>query len=177
MLQKHTIVMETERMILRKLNMDDLDSLFLIFSDKKAYPYTSTTKDRNQTEESLQTFINWYEERGFGFYACVLRGTNEFAGICGHILQLVEGKQEVEIGYHFLRKFWNRGLATEAAIACREYAFNELGIHRVISLIDPGNIPSIRVALKNGMTLEKQVNMEKWDKTVNLYVAQQNAKD
>ena len=75
-------------------------------------------------------------------------------------------QEEVEIGYLFLRRFWGRGLATEAAIAVRDYGF-ALGYRRLVSIIDPGNLASRRVAEKTGFTLEKKV--EKWGKKVCIY--------
>ena len=85
-------------------------------------------------------------------------------GQCGLTVQEVEGKNDVEIGYLFLRKFWGRGLATEAATAARDHGFNTLGYERLVSLIDPGNLASRRVAEKVGLTLEKEV--EKWGKRI-----------
>jgi ribosomal-protein-alanine N-acetyltransferase len=82
-------------------------------------------------------------------------------------MQQVEGKDEVEIGYLFLRKFWDRGLATEAARAARDHGFNTLGYERLVSLIDPGNLASRRVAEKIGLTLEKEI--WKWNKEICVY--------
>ena len=73
----------------------------------------------------------------------------------------VDGKDEIEIGYGLIRKYWHQGFATEAAIACKSYGFNELKFNRLISLIRPENKPSIHVATRNGMTLEKDVM--RWD--------------
>jgi [ribosomal protein S5]-alanine N-acetyltransferase len=77
---------------------------------------------------------------------------------CGIILQQVEGESLYEIGYHLRRDFWGQGLATEAAIACRDWAFANLKTDRLISLIRPENLPSRRVAERNGMTIWKEVN-------------------
>ncbi len=83
---------------------------------------------------------------------------HELIGDCGIIRQEVEGEHLYEIGYHLRRDFWGQGLATEAAIACRDWAFAQLKTERVISLIRPENLPSRRVAERNGMTLWKEVN-------------------
>lgn len=81
--------------------------------------------------------------------------------------QCLDGKEEVEIGYLFPRRFWRRRLATEAARACRDYGFEELGCAWLISLIDPANQASRRVAGKIGMSLERET--QKWGKTVCVY--------
>jgi ribosomal-protein-alanine N-acetyltransferase len=71
--------------------------------------------------------------------------------------QVVHGVTETEVEYHLARRFQGRGIATEVARACVEYAFTELGNERVISLFRPENPPSRRVAERNGMTVEKEI--------------------
>jgi ribosomal-protein-alanine N-acetyltransferase len=68
-----------------------------------------------------------------------------------------EVRGEVEIGYRLHPDYWNRGLVSEAARAVRDHAFADLKLPRVISLIHPENIPSRRVAEKNGMKIEKEI--------------------
>ena len=87
----------------------------------------------------------------------LLRDTDQLIGDCGCTLQEVEGRNEIEVGYHVRRDLWGKGYATEAAQACMEYAFTKLGVKRVISMIRPENAPSRRVAEKNGLTCEKVV--------------------
>lgn len=71
--------------------------------------------------------------------------------------RIVEGREEVELGWHVKRSHWGRGIAPEAAAACRDHAFGALGLERLISLIRPENIPSRRVAEKIGMTVDGEV--------------------
>jgi ribosomal-protein-alanine N-acetyltransferase len=108
-----------------------------------------------------------YRANGFGLWVAVLEDSGEFAGECGLTVQEVEGKNEVEIGYLFPRRFWGRGLATEAARAARDHGFHTLGYERLVSLIDPGNLASRRVAEKVGLTMEREV--EKWRKRICVY--------
>ena len=89
-----------------------------------------------------------------------LTKTQQIIGDCGIILQEVEGDRLYEIGYHLRRDFWGQGLATEAAIACRDWAFAYLKADRLISLIRPENLPSCRVAERTGMTVWKEVNWQ-----------------
>jgi RimJ/RimL family protein N-acetyltransferase len=79
-------------------------------------------------------------------------------GDCGIVVQEVEGERLYEIGYHLRRDLWGQGLATEAAIACRDWAFANLTAARLISLIRPENLPSCRVAERVGMTVWKEVD-------------------
>ena len=162
---KHKVV-ETDRMVLRRMDMSDVDDLMGIFSDPVAMRYYPATKSRAEAEEWVRWTLGSYRDHGFGQWVAVLKGTDEFAGQCGLTVQEVEGKKEVEIGYLFLRKFWGRGLATEAARAVSDHGF-ALGYRRLISLIDPQNLASRRVAEKTGLTHEKEV--AKWGKKTCVY--------
>lgn len=159
-------VLETERLALRKMDISDVDDLMGIFSDPVAMRYYPGTKSREEAEEWVRWTLGSYRDHGFGQWVAVLKRSCEFAGQCGLTVQEVEGRQEVEIGYLFLRRFWGRGLATEAARAARDHGF-ALGYNRLISLIDPENLASRRVAEKTGLTLEKEV--WKWNKKVCVY--------
>jgi ribosomal-protein-alanine N-acetyltransferase len=150
-------VIETERIILRQLTMDDMDNLLEIFSDPEAMRYYPSTKNEEETIKWIEWNLKGYQEHGMGLWAAILKESGEFVGQVGLVVQEVDQEKEFEIGYLFLRKFWGRGLATEGAIACKEYGFNTLGVDRLISIIDPNNMPSRRVAERVGMLLEKQV--------------------
>jgi RimJ/RimL family protein N-acetyltransferase len=152
-------------MLLRQFTKDDVDNLQGIFSDSIAMQYYPSTKSREETEEWIYRNLQSYQKYGIGLWAAILKDSNEFVGQCGLVVQHVDGKTEIEIGYLFLRKHWRQGLATEAALACRNYGFTSLNCTRLISLINPNNIPSRRVADKIGMTLEKEVM---WEKTGNI---------
>lgn len=150
-------VLETERMMLRELVPEDVDDLMLIFSDPEAMRYYPSTKSREEAERWIRWVTGSYEQNGFGLWACVLKETGELCGQCGLMPQEVEGRREVEVGYLFVREFWGRGLATEAARASRDSGFEQLGRRRLVSLINPQNIPSRRVAERIGMGLEKEI--------------------
>lgn len=152
-----TTILQTQRLRLRQYTSDDLDDLAQMFADEELMRFYSRTKSR---EESL-AWIDWnlglYEERGFGLWALELRGTSEFIGDCGLTPQTVQGVTDVEIGWHTKRVHWSKGLATEAATACRDYALLRLGLSRLISIIHPDNVASRRVAEKIGMKVELEV--------------------
>ena len=87
--------------------------------------------------------------------ALILKETGELVGICGLLVQVVDDVEELEIGYSVLPKFWLQGYAFEAAQKCKEYAFVNKFSDSLISIIHVDNIPSQKVALKNGMYLDK----------------------
>src|ERR1019366_1298684 len=114
--------------------------------------------DRSGVEQWIERNRQRYQNDGVGLWAMELRNTQELIGDCGIIRQPVEGELLYEIGYHLRRDLWGQGLATEAAIACRDWAFAHLKTGRLISLIRPENLPSRRVAERNGMTVWKEVS-------------------
>ena len=116
--------------------------------------------------------IDRYQREGHGLWAMVLKESGELIGDCGCTLQEVDGAYHVEIGYHVRRDLWGGGYATEAAQACTQYAFTTLGFDRVISLIRPENLQSIRVAEKNGLTCEKIIFWRGYDHCI--YAKQKN---
>ncbi|MDJ0800081.1 MAG: GNAT family N-acetyltransferase [Calothrix sp. MO_167.B12] len=128
-------------------------------------PYTYT-----QTQEHIKSIMDSYQENGFGLWATIDKSQSLLIGRCGLITQQVDGQKEVEIGYLLAQEYWGCGLATEAADAILNYALTELGLHRLISLIDPRNVASQKVALKNGMKYEKTSQM--WGKNVCVYTIQ-----
>ena len=170
-------VVETQRMRLRQLTRDDVENLLGIFSDPVAMRYYPSTKTRSETEKWIHWNLESYQKYGFGLWAAILKDSNEFAGQCGLVVQPVDGKTEIEIGYLFLRKYWGQGLATEAALACRNYGFASLNFTRLVSLINPQNRPSRRVAEKIGMTLEKEVKWEKTGNAICVYAIARICKD
>jgi RimJ/RimL family protein N-acetyltransferase len=150
-------IIETERLLLTELGMDAVGHIMEIFSDPIAMQYYPSTK----TEDDAIQWINRnqlrYETYGIGLWAAILKEPGVFAGMVGLVPQDVESKEEVEIGYLFIRSFWGNGYATEGAIACRDYGFNHLGHNRLVSIINPDNNPSIRVAERVGMHREKRI--------------------
>nr|NGX51438.1 hypothetical protein [Chlamydiota bacterium] len=150
-------ILETKRLILRLLTAKDVDNLLLIFEDPIAMHYYHTLKGRTDATQWIEYAQKNFAERRQGFFACELKENEEFVGICGVLIRTELGEDENEIGYLFVRKHWGKGYATEAARACIDYGFNTLGYTRLISIIDPKNSASVRVAEKNGLKREKEV--------------------
>ena len=155
-------VSETERLTLRRLTMDDLDALAAIYADadvRKYFPEGVLTYE--QTKEELEWIINvYYGQYGFGLWATLLKETNEVIGRCGLLPWTIDGREEVEVAYLLAKEHWGRGLGTEAARAILAYGFGELHLSRLICLIDPANEASVKVAIKIGMSLEREADID-----------------
>lgn len=147
------IVVETERLLLRELVSDDLPGLCRVLQDEEVtYAY-----ERVFTEKEigfwLKGQIQCYAMDGFGMWAVVLKETGEMIGHAGISMQVYGDEELPEIGYMFEKAFWHHGYATEAAVACRDYAFRVLGLEKVYSVIRADNMASRAVARRNGMRI------------------------
>jgi [ribosomal protein S5]-alanine N-acetyltransferase len=142
------IVARTARLILRELTPDDLDPLFEVLGDPIAMEHYPAPKTREETAGWIAWARASYERNGFGLWAIERAADGAFIGDCGPMLQPVDDDVVPEIGYHVVRREWNNGFATEAAIACRELVLGELGFERVVSIVAPENLASRRVAEK-----------------------------
>jgi RimJ/RimL family protein N-acetyltransferase len=153
------IILETDRMVARKMTLEDVEKLLQIFSDPITMHYYTRTFSKEEAHKWIESVLAHYTAYGAGMWMWFLKDTSEFVGQCGLRFQKdIDGKDEVEVGYLFVRKFWNLGLATEAAKASMDYAHTVLGYNRLISLIRPENMPSRRVAEKNGLQIEKEID-------------------
>jgi ribosomal-protein-alanine N-acetyltransferase len=148
------IAIETHRLILRELTLDDVEDLAQIYADPVVMQYYPKPITREEAKYQITRMINGYQQRGWGLWATIHKADNKFIGRCGLIPQIVDGCPEVEIGYMLAQEYWGQGLATEAACATRDYGF-KIGCDRLISLIAPGNIASQKVAIRTGLYYEK----------------------
>lgn len=160
-------IISTERLQFRKMRKEDVNHLLEIFSDPVAMKYYPSTKDEKAANEWIEWTLSNYATYGVGLWIVEEKETGEFLGQCGIVPQEVDGKTEMEIGYLFVRRVWGNGYATEAALACKIYGFDQLKLKKMISLPDINNIPSIKVAERIGMTREKKIY--KWGKDVYVY--------
>ena len=150
-------ILETPRLLLREMTREmttsDLPAICRVLQDEKTmYAYEHAFSDE-EAQAWLNNQLRRYPEDGFGLWAVVLKESGEIIGQCGITLQDVNGEWVPEVGYLFERAYWHRGFATEAAIACKEYAFNVLGLDTVYTIIRDNNIASQNVAKRNGMTV------------------------
>ena len=147
------IQLETERLYLRQMTKADFPSLCNHLQDKDVmYAYDHAFSDV-EIWEGIDTQLQRYKKDGFGVLVVVLKESGAIIGQCGLSMQPCDDREVLEIGYIFQRKYWHNWYATEAAIACREYAFNQLNASEVFSLIRDTNVASQNVAKRNGMSL------------------------
>jgi RimJ/RimL family protein N-acetyltransferase len=149
--------LETERLILRSFREEDVDAMAQLFANPDFMRFSlGVFTERKQTVAFVEKVMGWDRDGIPSQFAVVPRGEDTLIGYCG-FYQHAEVAGEIEIGYRLHPDYWNRGLITEAARAVRDHGFADLKLPRVISLIHPENVPSRRVAEKNGMNVEKEI--------------------
>ncbi|WP_261830604.1 GNAT family N-acetyltransferase [Inconstantimicrobium mannanitabidum] len=146
------MILETQRLVLREMTQADLSDLCNILQDEDVMYAYEGAFSAGEVQEWLDRQIRRYKEYGFGLWSVVLRETGVMIGQCGVTMQDYKNTKIMEVGYLFQKQYWHHGYASEAAIACKEYAFDKLNAKEVYSIIRDTNIPSQNVAIRNGMT-------------------------
>ncbi len=146
------MVLETERLILREMTQEDFQALCKILQDESVmYAYEGAFSNA-EVQAWLDRQVKNYREYGFGLWAVILKEKGVMIGQCGLTVQNYKSNMVLEVGYLFQKEYWHCGYATEAAIACKEYAFDKLNSKEVYSIIRDTNIASQDVAKRNGMS-------------------------
>lgn len=156
-------IIETPRLVLRHLTMDDVDALYALYRDPEIRRYfPEGTLTYEETREEVAWFLNGHPAHPeLGLWATVYTPTGACIGRCGLLPWTIDGRAEVEVAYLLDKTYWGQGLATEAAQAIVRYAFDHLHLTRLVCLIDEGNQPSINVATKIGMRFEAAMEDDK----------------
>lgn len=148
-------VIETDRLYLRELVIDDKKELAKVLSDPESMQFSLDPF----SEEKVESWILWniknYRKYNHGLWAVIRKEGDVFIGDCGITMQNIGDETVPEIGFHIIKEYCNKGFATEAALACKEYAFNVLNYPKIFSYCTVRNIPSQKVAEKIGMQVYK----------------------
>ena len=152
MTTKEDWTIQTPRLLLRAMRADDVAALLGVFADPAVMAaFGSDPFDRPQMERWVHRNLDHQKRHGYGLFTVILRENGLLIGDCGLERMEVNGETQVELGYDLRSDCWGHGLATEAATAVRDHAFEVLKLPRLISLIRRGNHASRRVAEKIGM--------------------------
>ena len=144
------MIIETERLFLREMTEEDFPALYKVLADSdimKHYPYDF---DENRVKNWIERNIERYRVLGFGLWAVCLKETGEVIGDCGLTMQLINGEIKPEIGYHIRADKQRNGFAKEAAIAVRDWTFNNTPFNIVYSYMNHANEPSVKTAISYG---------------------------
>lgn len=150
------ITLTTPRLVMRPIREDDFPHHLEMMTDPRVMTFSKRgLLDEEGVRAWQQGHFRRIREHGHGFMAAVLRETGEYVGHAGVLIQELEGHQVSEVGYWLRHGFWGQGYAVEAASAVRDYGFKTLGKPELVSLIDPDNARSRKVADRMGMNLHR----------------------
>lgn len=147
---------ETDRLILRELTMEDFEPLYEILSDTETMRHYPAPFTAEKVRSWITRNRERYEKDGFGLWAVVRRDTGECIGDCGLTLQDIDGETLPEIGYHIHKTLWRRGYGKEAARAVRDWAFANTPYDTLYSYMKYTNAASYGTAIANGMKKIKE---------------------
>ena len=145
----YTDIKFSERLLIRPLHLDDIEDWTRYLADPRAteyYPNLMKSDIDNRADKWIRRQLERYAEGSIGLMALIKRSTGNFVGQCGLLKQHIEGRDEIEIGYHLFPAFWGKGYATEAARKFKHIAFTKYNFATLISIIMIGNIASQKVA-------------------------------
>ncbi|MGH2437944.1 MAG: GNAT family N-acetyltransferase [bacterium] len=146
---------ETDRLILRSLEAGDAEPLARIWTDPDVTRHMGGPRIFDEARSNILSDARQPTPPKYDLWPVVEKATGHIVGHCGLLDKEVDGRLEIELVYVLAKDVWGKGYATEAAIALREYAFKDLGLLRLIALIEPENTASARVAEKVGFTFER----------------------
>jgi ribosomal-protein-alanine N-acetyltransferase len=150
-------ILETERLRLREVTLADLDFIAAMVADPEVMRFWPRPCTRAEAQKGVLKQLAGYRRYGHGYWLTLDRQSSQPIGQVGLLMSVVEGAEQPALGYMLHRPFWGRGYATEAAAGVLKWAFEQYGYERVICLIRPENVASLRVAIRLGLRPEKHV--------------------
>ncbi|MFK7755785.1 MAG: GNAT family N-acetyltransferase [Flavobacteriales bacterium] len=158
----------SERLTFKPLTETDKPQWVRFLTNKQANKYMPPVAQvADYVEPWFEKQFMRYENNMFGFLGIHLEGHEEIIGQCGLLLQDLHGEKVIEVGYHLMPEFWGNGYATEAAQYFKKLAFDNNLTDKLYSMIHEDNLPSKKVALRNGMSLEGKTTV--WNLPVELF--------
>ncbi len=150
-------ILETRRLVLRELATDDLEFVASVLAHPEVMRYWPRPQTRDEAVDWIERQQARYARDGHGYWLAIEKESGLPVGQAGLLMSQVDEIDEPGLGYILDRPFWGQGFATEAAAGTLEYAFGARGYRRVICLVRPQNVPSLQVARRLGLTLERYV--------------------
>jgi RimJ/RimL family protein N-acetyltransferase len=164
-------VLETDRLVLRRLSLDDAEFILRLLNEPSFLRYIGDKGVRNLDDARaylLNGPIASYTRYGFGLYHTSLKETGEPIGMCGLLKR--DALPDVDVGFAFLPKFWRQGYAAESAAAALRHGKSDFGITRVLAITSPDNLGSIRTLEKIGFRFERMIRLTEDSPEINLFV-------
>jgi RimJ/RimL family protein N-acetyltransferase len=166
-------ILETDRLILRQLNVDDDEFIYELVNDPSFIRYIGDKGVRTRDDARnyiLNGPVASYEKFGYGLFATELKDGNVPIGMCGILKR--DTLPHADIGFAFLPRYWNKGYAFEAAAAVMKYAGEVLGMDQVLAITTPDNEASGRLLEKIGLRFERMIKLSEDAPAVKLFTSE-----
>ena len=170
-----TFNIETERLLLRDIRLEDLEGMFALDSNPNVHEYLGKKpiKTKAEAKQNIEKILHQYKTLGIGRLAVIEKASNQFIGWSG--LKFNTGDKEslgnkrdfYDVGYRLIERFWNKGYAGESAIASLDYGFKTLNLDVIVGAAETGNIASNKILKKIGLHYKEQFPYE--NKMINWY--------
>lgn len=147
---------ETARLRLRPFTLDDVDDLHRLWTEPgvRQYLWDDEEIPPQRVESIIETSIASFAAKGFGLWAVLPEAEDRLIGFCG--FWFFHEPPRLELLYGMATAYWNKGLATEAALAMMRYGFESLAMERIEASTDAANLASVRVMKRTGMSFWKR---------------------
>jgi len=163
-----TFNIETERLILRDIRLEDLEGMFALDSNPNVHKYLGKKpiKTKAEAQQNIEKILHQYKTLGIGRFAVIEKASNQFIGWSGLKFNtgakeaLGDKKEFYDVGYRLIERFWNKGFAYESAIASLNYGFKELKLNTIVGAAETGNIASNKILKKIGLNYKEQFPFE-----------------
>ena len=166
------VITESARLAIRRVMPEDAAAFQGVFCSPEVMRYSDGLRTPAWVRDWISRLTDeLYARWGFGPWAVVTRTDDRVIGYCGLTREAGRcGDEEAELGFRLIRASWGRGYASEAAAAACGHGLGDLGLARIVAIIDPGNVASLRVAQKIGMTYEREITFPGYGHPDHLYV-------
>lgn len=154
-MMENQIVVATPRLYLRKIRLDDFNSICAILQDIDVMYAWEHAFSNLEVTEWIEENLRRYARDGFSYWGVLKKTNRQFIGLCGLISENAAQESYVGLGYIFNKSVWNNGYAFESARACVDYAFDHLSLDEITAQVRPENTKSIKLATKLGMSIKK----------------------
>ncbi len=148
-------LLETKRLILRELDLDDLDTMYALDTDPNVMKYIWTCHSKpiskkEELERIKRSMVYYDRHPGLGVFTTIEKDSNSIIGWSS--LKDLDNSEHTEVGYRYFEEFWGKGYATEAATALRDHGFKNVGLNEIVAVTHPDNKASQKVLLKIGLS-------------------------
>jgi len=158
-------ILETERLYLREMTIEDAENAYLLNIDPEVLQFTGDEpfESIEKAKQFLESYDH-YKKYGFGRWAVILKSNHEFIGFCG--LKYTKEEDEFDIGFRLVKKHWNKGFATEAAKACIDLGLSKFNMKEIVGRVMKDNLASIRVLEKLGLSFHQSTVTDGYEELI-----------